>query len=358
MNSSIVQLDLNGQLFTGWKRFSFEDDMETLSSSFSFDLYDKSDSVTKSFRTGLDCVININNEGVGVDNFSILNGFIVNTNKNKSGTNSNFSVNGFDKLIDIVECSVIYRSQTWLNKRFSSIIKDILDPFAIGLDQTNLKSDPKIERFTIQSGESAFDAIERLCRNEAVLPLSTFAGDLLLGYSATENERAADLEYGSNILVINESVDWSERFSNYTGLAQYPGRGGRWKKDILQSREVAIDAGVTRYRPLLFIAEGKAERKTLRQRVRWEAQIRSGRSREYTVTVSGWYQKDVNGNISNQLWEKNKRVNLRYDDWDINEDRLITKVVFTLDENGELTILTLKHPDIFKQNPSEEVDLT
>ena len=252
----------------------------------------------------------------------------------------------------------MHPSQTWTKKRFALIVRDILTPFGLDVDVTQLTANPKIEKFTLQSGESAFNAIERLCRSQAVIPLSTVEGVLLLGYAANAFERAiVNLEVGVNVKSISESSSWRNRFSRYIGRSQTTGRSKRWTAKMLQCAAEAVDAGVTRYRPLLFIAENKADTALLEKRVNWEAQVRSGRALTYTVVVDGFYQKTADGEPLT-LWQKNKRVNLKCAYWDVDIERLITRVEFSLGPRGELSTLILKHPDIFKPNPSDEVDLT
>ena len=357
MNKSSIRLSLTGTFFSGWERVSLDFDMEALNSAFSLDLFDKEGAVTSGFKTGLDCDIYITNTDYGVDQ-KVIPGFITNTTRAIADTTNTMTVSGSDRLVDIVDCAALYEQKTWLNKRFSSIITDLLKPFSLKVDIRELRDDPIIKKFTLQSGETAFSSIERLCRSQAVLPLSTFDGDLLLTYAADMAKRAlVDLELGVNIKRLTETADWTERFSEYIGVGQYPGGGKKWTKQMLQGKSVAEDVGVTRYRPMLFVAEGKAERASLDKRVRWEAQIRSGRATEYSVEVDGWFQKDPFGRPL-KLWEKNERVNLKADYWDIDKDLLITKVAMSLNENGEMTTLTLKHPDIFKPDPTEKVDLT
>lgn len=356
MNESTILLEVAGNQFSGWKDFAADFDMESLSSTFNFSLFDKSGSVTRDLQTGLSCRVRVANPFV--EDILLIDGFIVSTQRDTSQSTNNFSISGADKLIDAVDCSAIHTSQTWANKKFSLIVSNLLNPFGLTVDTTDLTDDTVIEKFTIQSGETAFGAIERLCRSEAVLPLSDFEGKLVLTYAADKSNRASnDLEVGKNVLDLSESVDWSNRFSAYIGVGQYPGKGKKWTSAMLQGSSRAEDEGVDRYRPKLFVAESKADRAILEKRVNWEAQVRSGRATQHTATVSGWFQKDNTGRPT-QLWEKNKRVNLRNTAWDLDLERLITKVSFSLSGSGELTTLTLQHPDVYKKDPSEKVDLT
>jgi len=359
MNRSIINLELNGRVFSGWKSLGIAFDMEALSTAFNFNLYDKGSVVSDEFKTGFASRVLIKPNVESPFEDLLADGYITKIDRSISGESTSMSIEGSDKLIDLVDCSALHTSQTWTNKRFTLIVRDILAPFGLDVDITQLTADPKIEKFTLQSGESAFIAIERLCRSQAVLPLATVDGVLLLGYSANEFDRTlVNLEVGVNVKSLTESSSWQSRFSRYIGRSQTTGRGKRWTAKMLQCAAEAVDSGVTRYRPLLFIAENKADNALLGKRVNWEAQVRSGRALEHVVTVDGFYQKADDGEPLT-LWQKNKRVNLKCEYWNLDIERLITKVDFSLNEGGgELTTMTLKHPDIFKPDPSATVDLT
>lgn len=352
MNSTLEIL-VNGELFSGWKSASFSTDMEALSSSFFVNARDD-ENVLADLQAGAVCKVYVIN---GNRKDTLLDGYIVRRSQSLSATSHDVSISGNDKLIDLVDCSAVRENRSWVKKRFSRIIKDLADPYGITVDVSDVTEDVVIERMTLQPGESSFDPIDRLCRSQAVLPLGTLDGSLKLTYAASETDRAfVDLVVGENVKDVSSETDWSERFSDYTVLGQAAGRGKRWTKEMLQGKGYATDETVTRHRPLLFIAENRSNSTELAKRAAWEAQIRAGRADEQRVTLQGWYQKDANGNIQG-LWEKNKRVTLVVPDWNLNVDRLITSVSFSLDESGEQTVLGLRHPDIFKADPTAKVDL-
>jgi prophage tail gpP-like protein len=357
MNSSNIELLINDEAFTGWERVSMSFGVEALVDTFTVDVYDPKNTLSKKFKAGLKAEIYIANKPTG-QRIRVLSGFIVGRNRSSGGGGTRLTLTGASRLVDLVECSAIRKSQTWANAVFSSIVQDIALPFLIDVDITQLKTNDVIKKFTLQSGEEAFSAIERLCRSQAVLPLSTFGGNLLLGYAAGDDDRAeVDLIHGYNIKNLSESESWKDRYSVYQGRAQFPGAGKAWSKELLQVSAESNDVGIDRYRPKLFVSESKADNKTLQTRVNWEAQVRSGRATTHTVEVSGWFQKNTKG-IALKMWEPNERINLISEPWGLNLDRLITKVVLALDGGGERTSLTLRHPDTFKSDPLEKVDLT
>ncbi len=347
--SSTLELLVNGKLFSGWKSATFSSSMEALSSTFAISARDKDNSLAE-LEEGVPCVAYAVN---GSSKDKLLDGFIVQRRESITSTAHTVSISGSDKLIDLVDCAVVRENRSWIKVRFSRIIKDLADPFSVVVDTSDLSDDPIIDKMTLQSGESPFAAIDRLCKSQAVLPLGAYDGTLLLTYAADQDDRfETDLVLGENIKEFSRDSDWSEVFSEYTTLGQAAGRGKRWTEAMLQGKAVATDENVTRYRPQLFIAETRSSKTELTKRVAWEAQIRAGRATSQTVTLKGWY---TNGS----LWEKNKRVRLRVPEKSINEDRLIVNVSFTLDNSrGEETTLTLRHPDVYKADPTLKVDLT
>lgn len=170
MNKSILELELNGSVFSGWKSSNMVFDMEALSTTFNFSLYDKSNVVSDAFKTGFATRVSVkpSMESPFVD--QLVDGYITDIDRSIAGTSTSMSIEGADKLIDLVDCSALHDSQTWINKKFTLIIRDIIAPFGLDVDTSQLITDPKIKKFTLQSGESAFNAIERLCRSQAILP--------------------------------------------------------------------------------------------------------------------------------------------------------------------------------------------
>lgn len=345
MNSTVI-LEVGGNVYSGWKSVSLTFDMAIITNSFSVTAHDP-DNILGQLEVGTLCKLSSVN---GSTKSLLLDGVIVAVDQELSDT-SDVTIKGFDKLIDLVDCSIMRASRTWVKKKFSGIIKDIADPFGVVVDTTDLRDDPVIEKLTVQTGEPAFDAIERLCRSQAVLPMSTFEGVLKLGYTGTA-QMPERLEIG-NIKSLKKSTNWSERFSEYTAMSQSGGNGNRWTAAMIHSKAVATDIAVSRYRPKVFIAEGRLDNYKLQKRVNWEAQIRAGRSTTYDVDKVGWYQTASKKTI----WEKNKLVNLYVPSLGIDDLLITSRVNMSLDSSGELVSLFLQSPDTYRKDPTEKVDL-
>ena len=101
-----------------------------------------------------------------------------------------------------------------------------------------------------------------------------------------------------------------------------------------------------RHRPLVLLAEQGLSLQDAQDRVRWEAAVRRGRSREIDVTVHGWREKRAG-----PLWAPGRIVPL-HDDWlGIDQDLLITSVEQRIDSGGTITSLTLMPESAFDPEP-------
>lgn len=111
-----------------------------------------------------------------------------------------------------------------------------------------------------------------------------------------------------------------------------------------------IDPDITRYRPMVIIADDNMTGTSGYQRAMWELKRNKAEAQKSTVTVQGWQKPD------GSLWLPNEIVWLTAPELGFERQaRLIVEVVFTLDENGTRSQLTLMHRDAFDE-PEESLD--
>ena len=111
-----------------------------------------------------------------------------------------------------------------------------------------------------------------------------------------------------------------------------------------------IDPDITRYRPMVIIADDNMTGTSGYQRAMWELKRNKAEAQKSTATVQGWQKPD------GSLWLPNEIVWLTAPELGFERQaRLIVEVVFTLDENGTRSQLTLMHRDAFDE-PEEALD--
>lgn len=107
-----------------------------------------------------------------------------------------------------------------------------------------------------------------------------------------------------------------------------------------------VDNDITRYRPMVIIADDNMTGASGYQRAMWELKRNKAEAQKAIVTIQGWQKPD------GSLWLPNEIVMLTAFELGFErEARLIVEVNFILDENGTRTQLTLMHRDAFDEPP-------
>jgi len=346
---------IGDNIFTGWKKVSVSRSMEALAGSFSLSLTQSTAEIVNQIRPGCPVAVWITD---GVRDAQLLSGFIDNRNTKDGPEGVEITINGRDKTADLVDCSAIVESSTWTSATLKKICDDLLKPFGLLCIDYAENLEP-LEKFTIQNGDTVHAVIESTCRSRGVLPLTDRWGNLTLVNSTGQTASIERIERGYNLLSMEEKHDETNRFSKYIikGTANTGGDGHGWDEVTTSMKSEATDTQITRYRPVIINAEGKPTNTSIKKRALWEAQVRAGRSKEYSATVRGWIQGDESSTSEYQPWDINHLVPVRDSIMGINQDMLITGVEFSSDDSGELTTVTLKHPDTYKADPSGGIDV-
>lgn len=197
------------------------------------------------------------------------------------------------------------------------------------------KADKVFPTWNIEDGESVFDCLERAARMRTVL--LTTRGDGALFISAPGFEKAqTSLVEGQNILAAEGTFSWTERYSEYHIKGQ--------SRKSHDDKGKSADAVISRYRPLIVLAEDQAQDATAQERADWEKTVRAGRSNRATVTVQGWRQGE-----GLPLWRANLRVPLVSNLLRANGELLINAVRYRLSDVGARSELQLADPRAFDQ---------
>lgn len=335
-----VTLTVDGRDWGGWTGVEIARGIETAAGAFTLELTERwpGEPQRRAIATGAVCTL-------AVGETVVITGHVDDVSYGFDGASHRVTVRGRDRAGDLVDCSVVDDPKSWRDRTVAQIAADLARPFGVSVTAA-LATDP-LREFTVQEGETAWEAIERACRLRGLLAISDGRGGLLLTRAGEERADAV-LEQGRTLLSASADHSLRDRHSLYLVKGQQP--GGDW----LDGDEAAGPAGsaddpdVPRYRPLLILAEDQGDRATLRDRARWEAAIRAGRGQRARVTVQGWRQ----GGAVGPLWQPNSLVRLVSDWLAIDRELLIAAVTFRLaDRSGTVTDLDLARPEAFLPEP-------
>ena len=335
-----IDLRVDTRIYGGWTSAQVTSSLETIAGGFTLSLTERwpGQQVRRQVKPGMACAVAINGTPV-------ITGWIDDVSPAYDATSHAVTVRGRDATGDLVDCSALAGAGRWMSANLLTIVGDLCAPFGIKVKSGLADALKTVPEFHLQLGETAFEAIERICRIYAVLPTSDGLGNLVLT-RAGEGGAAAELRLGGNIKSGGGTLSDRDRHSRTIILGQSLGGDATDPSLITGCHAESLDPAIGRYRPLVILAEAATGDPTWYQRrADWERSCRAGRSRRYTVTVVGW--RDANG----ALYAPNALVRVE-DDWlGLHGSILIAGVTLTQSDQGQLAELSLVHKEAFDLAP-------
>ncbi|TCS62592.1 phage baseplate assembly protein [Varunaivibrio sulfuroxidans] len=338
-NAARASLIIDAAAWRGWEDISITRGIERIAGTFQLTLTDRwpGQTTRRPLAPGAPCRVELYGRPV-------ITGHIDDVEEAIEETSRTFTVRGRDRAGDLVDCSAVHKSGGWKNARLEDIAADICAPFKIKVTAP-AGTGARFETFRIQEGETAFEAIERACRQRARLVRSDGVGGIVIAAvaGAANPNGALKLGAGGNVLKLRATASLTERFSTYTVKGQDTGGGWKDATDIAGASATAADGAVTRYRPLIVIAEEPGNGPTFAERAAWESRVRAARAKRITVTVQGW--RDAAG----APWRPGDRVGVDFPR--LKGEMLIAQITHTLGAGGTLSDIDLVLPGAFDVLP-------
>lgn len=338
-----VALIVAGRVFAGWESISVQRSIENCAGGFRLSVSEPLDVFGSAVRAGAPCTVMIDGE-------IVVTGYVDEVNREIDAQQHRVDVTGRDKTADLVDCSALRKTGQWSGQHVERIAADIAAPFGVAVRvDAGVNTGKPLASFALQEGETAFNAIDRATRMRGLLVTTDGAGALLLTRAGTGTINTA-LELGVNVLSLRVRHDWRNRYSSYTIKGQTA--GVHWNGDSAAAKASVAgrasqmlarttDPAVTRYRPLVLVGDCQDAGGSLHDRVLWEASVRAARAFDVEVEVAGWQHPAG-------LWTPNRLVRVSAAQLGFEDELLIHRVAFTLDERGSRTVLGLTRRDAYK----------
>ncbi|HEX7124678.1 MAG TPA: hypothetical protein VF406_02740 [Thermodesulfobacteriota bacterium] len=338
-----VTLTVNGQRYGGWTSLEVTRSLEAIAGTFTLAVTERwpEAPVRRAIHRGDRCTVAIGDDVV-------LTGWVDAPRRGFDARGRTVTIRGRDATGDLVDCSAVHTPGQWRNRRLEQIAADLCRPFGIPVRRATDTGAP-FRDVALHTGETVFEALERLCRHRAVLLVSDGQGGLVLTRAGTRRVSTV-LAEGENLLAAELEDSERERYSRYVVKGQHAGDDTVGGGAAAEPQGEARDPGVKRDRPLIVLAEDQGDAGSFRERAQWEANVRAGRGTQGTATVQGW--RDATG----ALWTPNTLVHVRSTTLEVDGPLLITSVTYHLSEQGSTTTLTLTRREAFDRIPLPEAD--
>lgn len=341
MPDDVVQLLINGRIYGGWLRTGVTRAMDAASGTFNLSVTDRWSADSQPWRIvpGNECEIRIGSD-------TVISGYVDLVRPGFSSSDHSIEVQGRDRSADMIDCSAVHKPDEWKRITLLQLAQTLAGPFGVSV-KTETDMGATLDLVKLQQGETALEALNRHAKMRKVLVMPDGKGGILL--TRTGARRAStDLVQGVNILSATGTLDWSERYSEYIvkGQARY----SKTTDTKVEAHAVgrAKDEAITRYRPLLVVADTDANVASATDRADWEANTRIGKSGQASITVQGWRQTP-----GGSLWEPNMLVHVISPWLGIEGEMLIRQVTFNKDSGGTTTQLDIVSPQAYEAEPPD-----
>ncbi len=368
-NSDKVRVVVNGSAseYEYWTEISITSELNTIARSFQIGTTAKlpqSADLLTAFNVGDEVQVYIGSN-------LVLTGYIDATPISYDGTNVNASIIGRSRTEDLIDCSPawngydfssVVNSQKWSATRsvgdfvepditiaanqFKNIplkqaVAQLIAPYGIHLicELDNDVVNGNINQ-TIKEDGTILQALQNLAGTTGLYFIDDEYGNLKIVDEEKRSHNLASLNLGQNVLSASAQFDGSKLFSAYRLLSSQKGSTNQTGK-ALQSFSDSIDNKVNRFR-----YQCKSDQKqngSDQSSKRTEAEYRRSLFYKTSYTVVGWRQFE-----GGELWKANTLATIQDDILNNSQEMLITKVTYTLSNNGMLTTLECVPPAGFK----------
>lgn len=332
--SNTVTLRTDGRLFTGWTSVSVTRSIESVAGYFELGVNVPPGTDLSGLAPGKAFTLEI-------DGQIVCTGYIDSRRRQMTADSMKITVAGRDKTADLIDCAAVYSGGQWKNRTLEQIARDLCAPYGVTVrwELSDKESSAAFPGFTLDHSETVYEALVRASRARGVLMTSNAAGELV--FSRAASTATDELVLGENLLTLDFEEDFRDRFSEYTvkGYARANGAEGDDidAKSIVSRKGTATDSDVTRYRPMIIIADSKITAKDAQARALREQRRRLAKSITFEAEIDGWTRKD------GQLWMPNLLVTINASKYAIKTtELLVSKVTLILnDQDGLKTRVSL-----------------
>lgn len=332
--SNTVTLRTDGRLFTGWTSVSVTRSIESVAGYFELGVNVPPGTDLSGLAPGKKFTLEIEGQ-------IVCTGYIDSRRRQMTADSMKITIAGRDKTADLIDCAAVYSGGQWKNRSLEQIARDLSAPYGVTVrwELSDKESSAAFPGFTLDHSETVYEALVRASRARGVLMTSNAAGELV--FSRAASTVTDELILGKNLLTVDFDEDFRDRFSEYIvkGYARANGADGDDidAESIVSRKGTATDSDVTRYRPMIIIADSKITAKDAQARALREQRRRLAKSITFEAEIDGWTRRD------GQLWMPNLLVTIDASKYAIKTtELLVSKVTLILnDQDGLKTRVSL-----------------
>ena len=303
-----------------------------------------------------------------IDDELALIGWVDELRLQSNGEDLQCTIAGRDMAGDLVDCSALPDGPAELHGlTLTEIVTRIAHPFGLRV-RAEVDVGARFPRFGVDPGESAMDAIEKACRQRAILCVSDGVGGLVLTRGGRQRG-PAPIRLGETPIESEVTLSWRERYSeiivkgqtekaagNRLAAARLVGAASpltpgdpppsaaapvREGAGVIMTGR-ARDREITRYRPKVVLARTQSGGASVREQADWAVRVQRGRGTILHYTLPDW-----RAGPERRLWRPNEVVEVDDRYAGLLQDMLVVGVTWLWDDQGARTRLRVAGREAF-----------
>lgn len=339
----MITLSVNGRTYSNWTAATIERSLENISGMFNLEIVSDY-KIPFPIPRMSPCTIYING-------YPVLTGYVDKIDITYDATSHRISVTGRDKTADVVDSKLGPKLEFVAPITLDDVIKKTLENIGISDIKVinkveGLKPFEKGELISAEIGKPAFEYIEEYARKRQVILTTDGLGNIIITRASEEstNIRLINSVSAPFSTVKSASIEYDDsgRFNSYTFWSQGNPSGDKAAshdpKKATTRKAHYEDKEVRSSRVFNEIAESSTFEEKLKDRAKWEAEIRKAKAFKYSCVVVHHSPYGENG----KPYEPNTQASVSDDFGNVFEELLIVGVEYRLDiSGGSTTSLTL-----------------
>lgn len=365
-SAAAAVLTVDGREHAGWRAVKLTTGLEAASGQISLELADRWSAEPSAEPRR---ILPGARFSISLDGELVMRGHLDTVEVRYDAADHVLRVTGRDLAGDLVDCAAtVSGPYEWRGLTLREIAERLAQPYGLSVRAEADPAEP-FARFAIQPSETGWEALERACRQRAVLARGDGLGALVLTRAGEAGEAAGPIVLGGrdgNVLSADATFDASGLYDPIIvrGQAEDARTG-----EVLYERDAATGAtalraggeraaaargearsagGAQRFRPRVVLAETAGGGQQLADRTAWEARVAAGRSQRVRYVVAGWR------GASGRLWQPNTLVEVQDAYLGLNRRLLIAGVTLSLGREGSRAELDCAPPDAFAREPEKK----
>lgn len=332
---STITMELNGYNYDTWKSAKIERALDNMVGSFAFEAVSDANEPFP-VKRGDSCRISINGTPV-------ITGFVDVIHVEYGAMEHKIAIAGRDKTCDVTDSHIDAGLEFKAPITLEDVIKKVLEQLEIeDMEVINkvegLEPFKKEELVSGKVGEKAFEFIDKYASKRQVVLTTDGKGNIVIARASEEltELRLQNLISSPFNTIMKASAEFNDhdRFNLYkfTTQANHSAEPDSTEEPKESCKRDAIwyDDQIRKTRKYVAIAEGCAKKTEIKNRARWEANLREAKSFTYTVTVAELSPHSHDG----EPWQPNTLLTVTDEFADIDCELLVIDVKQSISLTG------------------------